>query len=65
MNNNITNNIDINNSSLESIMIFGIIFLMIIVFFVISKCLKRNSVNPYSKNNEDNSLNISQDSDSI
>ena len=46
-------------------MIFGIILLMIIVFFVISKCLKRNTINPYSKNNESNDLNISEDSTSI
>ena len=61
----IVDDIPVNNSSLESIMIFGIILLMIIVFFVISKCLKRNTINPYSKNNESNDLNISEDSTSI
>ena len=56
---------DVNKYPLESVMIFGIIILMIIVFFVISKCLKNNTINPYSKNNEQNNLNISQDSDNI
>ena len=50
---------------LESAMIFGIILLMIIVFFVISKCLKKNTINPYSKNNEQNNLNNSENSNNI
>ena len=64
-NTTIVDDIPVNNSPLESIMIFGIILLMIIVFFVISKCLKKNTINPYSKNNESNDLNISEDSTSI
>ena len=68
--NNLNNsNLDNSNNKiypLESIMIFGIIFLMIIVFFAISKCLKKNTINPYSKNQEQeqeqNNLNNSQES---
>ena len=34
---------------IESILIFGIIFLMIFVFFVISKIMKNKRINPYSQ----------------
>ena len=54
------------NSPLESIIIFGIIFLMIFVFYIISRILKKNKINPYSKNNN-NYINrdISNNSDNI
>ena len=50
---------------IESILIFGIIFLMIFVFFVISKIMKNKRINPYSQKKVWDSGKLKNESDLI
>ena len=48
---------------IEYILIFGIIFLMIFVFFVISKIMKNKRINPYSQKKVWDSGKLKNDND--
>ena len=50
---------------IESILIFGIIFLMIFVFFIISKIMKNKRINPYSQKKVWDSGKMKNDNENI